>query len=225
LGKPKRYFPSATRRDHCFNVALPLPATYAVDLETRNQLANYLEGTQMSKKQKQSRKVTKSSKRTEVAAKPEDEIDTDSMSASTEVPQATPATQEVEVAVEPQHTEAVASPTAQATPATRSNPATRSEAARANIKEGLRLHQIAGRPTKQQLILVFGKAGYLLTWPSELRNSASPRKLSRPLWQMVSLLCHSPLPPGLLWRKQKRLRKTPLHPWPVSSDARCTHCN
>ena len=33
------------------------------------------------------------------------------------------------------------------------------------IKEGLRLHQIAGRPTKQQLILVFGKAGYLLTWP------------------------------------------------------------
>jgi hypothetical protein len=42
---------------------------------------------------------------------------------------------------------------------------TRSDAAKANIKEGLRLHQIAGRPTKQQLILVFGKAGYLLTWP------------------------------------------------------------
>ena len=42
---------------------------------------------------------------------------------------------------------------------------TRSETAKANIKEGLRLHQIAGRPTKQQLILVFGKSGYLLTWP------------------------------------------------------------
>ena len=33
------------------------------------------------------------------------------------------------------------------------------------IKEGLRLHQIAGRPSKAQLILVFGEAGYLLTWP------------------------------------------------------------
>ena len=27
------------------------------------------------------------------------------------------------------------------------------------------MHQIAGRPTKEQLILVFGKAGYLLSWP------------------------------------------------------------
>jgi hypothetical protein len=54
-----------------------------------------------------------------------------------------------------------------ATPATESDkPAiTRSDAAKANIKEGLRLHQIAGRPTKQQLTLVFGQKGYLLTWP------------------------------------------------------------
>jgi hypothetical protein len=29
----------------------------------------------------------------------------------------------------------------------------------------LRLHQIAGRPTKAQLILVFGPKGYLMTWP------------------------------------------------------------
>jgi hypothetical protein len=29
----------------------------------------------------------------------------------------------------------------------------------------LRLHQVAGRPSKEQLILVFGKVGYLLTWP------------------------------------------------------------
>jgi hypothetical protein len=27
------------------------------------------------------------------------------------------------------------------------------------------LHQIAGRPSKENLTLVFGKAGYLLTWP------------------------------------------------------------
>jgi hypothetical protein len=40
-----------------------------------------------------------------------------------------------------------------------------SETAKANIKEGFRLHQIAGKPTMQQLILVFGKGGYLLTWP------------------------------------------------------------
>jgi hypothetical protein len=41
----------------------------------------------------------------------------------------------------------------------------RSEAAKANIKVALRLHQIAGRPTKQQLVLVFGQKGHLLTWP------------------------------------------------------------
>jgi hypothetical protein len=54
-----------------------------------------------------------------------------------------------------------------ATPVTESGKpaATRSDAAKANIREGLRLHQIAGRPTKAQLTLVFGKAGYLLTWP------------------------------------------------------------
>jgi hypothetical protein len=45
-----------------------------------------------------------------------------------------------------------------------------SEAAKANIKEGLRLHQIAGRPTKALLIGVFGKAGYLLTWPKRIEK-------------------------------------------------------
>jgi hypothetical protein len=119
----------------------------------------------MTKKLKQSKKATKSSKRTEVAAKPEDEIDTDNMSAPTEAPQAIPAIPEAEVAAESQQAEAATSPASPATPVTRSNPGTRSEAAKANIKEGLRLHQIAGRPTKQQLILVFGKSGYLLTWP------------------------------------------------------------
>ena len=27
------------------------------------------------------------------------------------------------------------------------------------------MHQIAGRPTRQQLTQVFGQKGYLLTWP------------------------------------------------------------
>jgi hypothetical protein len=116
----------------------------------------------MTKKHRQSKKAKKSSKRSEVAAEPEDEIDTDSMSASTEVSQGTPSIPDAGIAVESQQAVAAVAP---ATSATQSNPATRSEAAKANIKEGLRLHQIAGRPTQQQLILVFGKAGYLLTWP------------------------------------------------------------
>jgi hypothetical protein len=91
----------------------------------------------MSKKQKQSKKAKKSSKRSEVAAKPEAEIDTDSMSASTEVPQAGPAASETEVAVEYEQAEAAP---AQAVGSGTAPKATRSEAAKANIKEGLRLH-------------------------------------------------------------------------------------
>ena len=116
----------------------------------------------MTKKQKQSKKSTKSSKRTNRPAPPDDETDMATRSAVTEAPQPTPAIPEAEVAVESQQPVAQAAP---ATPAPQSKPGTRSDAAKANIKEGLRLHQIAGRPTKQQLILVFGKAGYLLTWP------------------------------------------------------------
>jgi hypothetical protein len=119
----------------------------------------------MSKKHKQSRKATKISKRTVVAAKPEDEIDTDNMSALTEVPQATPSVPEAVAPVESQQAEAAHAPSTPASPVPTSNPTTRSDAAKANIKEGLRLHQIAGRPTRQQLTLVFGQKGYLLTWP------------------------------------------------------------
>jgi hypothetical protein len=117
----------------------------------------------MTKKHRQSKKSAKRSNRTEVAAKPEDEIDTDSMPAPTEVPKATPSIPTAEVLVESQQT-AAAAPVTPATPATSSNPGTRSDAAKANIKEGLRLHQIAGRPTKAQLVLVFGQKGYAMTW-------------------------------------------------------------
>jgi len=119
----------------------------------------------MAKKQKQSKKATKNAKRTNGPAQPEDETDTATQPTVAEAPQPTPAIPEAEVAVEFQETAAASAPAAPATPAPQSTPGTRSEAAKANIKEGLRLHQIAGRPTKQQLILVFGKAGYLLTWP------------------------------------------------------------
>jgi hypothetical protein len=113
-------------------------------------------------KPKQSKKAAKSPKRNKIAAQPDEEADTATITAPAEVSQATPATPEAEVTLESQQTVAASAP---ATPATPSNPATRSEAAKANIKEGLRLHQIAGRPTRQQLTLVFGQKGYLLTWP------------------------------------------------------------
>ena len=119
----------------------------------------------MTKKAKQSKKATKRSKRTKVAAQSEGEAHTAATFSPAETPQATPAIPEAEVAVESQQPVEQAAPAVPATPVIPSAPNTRSEAAKANIKEGLRLHQIVGRPTRQQLILVFGKAGYLLTWP------------------------------------------------------------
>jgi hypothetical protein len=84
----------------------------------------------MTKKQRQSKKAKKSSKRSEVAAEPEDEIDTDGMSASTEVSQATLSIPDAGIAVESQQAAATAAPANPATPATPSNPTTRSEAAK-----------------------------------------------------------------------------------------------
>jgi hypothetical protein len=107
----------------------------------------------MAKKQKQSKKSTKNSKRTKGPAQPDEESDTANTSTLAEAPQAAPVIPDSNVAVESQQ------------PVIPSAPNTRSEAAKANIKEGLRLHQIAGRPTLQQLTQVFGEKGYLLTWP------------------------------------------------------------
>ena len=118
----------------------------------------------MTKNQRQSKKAKKSSKRTDVAPKPEDEIDTDTMSASTEVPQTTPAIPQAnvpEVPVESQKADAVTTEAARSETAPKT---TRSDAAKANIKEGLKQHALAGRPTKAQLILVFGTKGYAMTW-------------------------------------------------------------
>jgi hypothetical protein len=119
----------------------------------------------MTKKPKRSKKAMKSSKRTNGQARSEEETDTAIVTSLIEAPQATTEAPEAEVVVESPQAEAAAAPATPVTPAPPSNPVTRSDAAKANIKEGLRLHQIAGRPTKQQLILVFGKSGYLLTWP------------------------------------------------------------
>jgi hypothetical protein len=88
------------------------------------------------KKPKRSKKATKSSKRTKVAAKPAKKTKV----APVVTPAATPATE----------------PTAK--------PVTRSKSARANIAEGTRLFALAGRPTKQQFILVYGEKGPRMTW-------------------------------------------------------------
>ena len=86
------------------------------------------------KKPKRSKEATKTSKRAKAAAKPTKEMKAATKGAPV-VPAATPAT------------ESTATPVA------------RSKAARAHIAEGTRLFALAGRPTKQQFILVYGERG------------------------------------------------------------------
>jgi len=122
----------------------------------------------MTKKSKQSKRATKHSKRIKVAAEPEDEVDTATTFSRAETPESipvSPQTEAAEVPVESQQAPLVDVSVAQAAGTEAASTTTRSDAAKANIKEGLRLHQIAGRPTKAQLILVFGPKGYLMTWP------------------------------------------------------------
>jgi hypothetical protein len=117
----------------------------------------------MTKKRKQSSKATKSSKRRKVAAQPEEEPDTATAFSPADASQATQVVAEGEIStVELQEPIATDTPFA---PVTESGtaPKTRSETAKANIKEGLKQHAIAGRPTKAQLILVFGSKGYAMT--------------------------------------------------------------
>jgi len=144
----------------------------------------------MSKKHKQSKKTAKNLKRTEVATKPEDEIDTESVSTIAEARQTEPSIPEAEVPVESKRpltsvsaTPAIPQPNvpevrvdiqqadSAITEAARSETApktTRSDAAKANIKQGLAAHKAAGRPSRESLILIFGKAGYLMTWPQRI---------------------------------------------------------
>jgi hypothetical protein len=118
----------------------------------------------MSKNHKQSKKAAKSSKRTEVAPKLEDEIDTESMPASIEVPQITPPIPLIEVPEVPVESRQADAVTTDAVESETSPKITRTGAAKANIKDGLRQHALAGRPTKAQLLLVFGTKGYAMTW-------------------------------------------------------------
>ena len=148
----------------------------------------------MTRRSKQSKKATKNSKRTKGPAQPEEESDTATASIPAAPPQATPSIPEAEVAVESQQAVAEDAPVATAAPVTPSNPGTRSDAAKANIKEGLRLHQIAGRPTREQLIQVFGKAGYLLTWPKRTEKfGITPETFQAALAKGVSAVPLTPV--------------------------------
>jgi hypothetical protein len=118
----------------------------------------------MSKKTKQSKKSTKNSKRAKVATQAEDETDTATQSAVSEAPQPASAIPEADITVNSHQPETSPVPGAPVAGSESAPKATRSDAAKANIKEGLRLHQIAGRPTREQLILVFGAKGYAMTW-------------------------------------------------------------
>jgi hypothetical protein len=159
----------------------------------------------MSKKQKQSKKSTKNSKRTKVAAKPEDETDTAAISEVAEAPQAIPAILEAGVPVESQQATEMAP---LATPVTESGTApkaTRSDAAKANIKEGLRLHQIAGRPTRQQLTLVFGQKGYLLTWPKRTEKfGITPETFQAALAEGVPAVPLAPIPKATVEKPKEK---------------------
>ena len=122
----------------------------------------------MTKKPKHSKKGAKHSKRIKVAAEPEDEPDTATTFLPAETPESIPVSPQneaAEVPVESLQAAEVAALAIQSTESEAAPKTARSDAAKANIKEGLRLHQMAGRPTKAQLILVFGQKGYLLTWP------------------------------------------------------------
>jgi hypothetical protein len=92
------------------------------------------------KKPKRSKKATKSPKRTKVATKPAKKTKVATKSASA-------ATSSVAPATEPAAT-----------------PVIRSKAARARIAEGTRLFALAGRPAREQFILVYGEKGPKMTW-------------------------------------------------------------
>jgi hypothetical protein len=116
----------------------------------------------MTKKRKQSKKA-KSSKRTKGPAQPDEETDTATIS--------TPAVGQQEVltvetketsraSVEVPGNTVVELPTAETKLVV-----TRSAEARAAIKAGIAANRAIGSPSRPQLEAVFGKAGYLLTWP------------------------------------------------------------
>jgi hypothetical protein len=102
---------------------------------------------------KKTKKATKSSKRSKVGAQPVKKMKV----APVVTPAATPAT-------EPAPT-----------------PVTRSKAARAHIAEGTRLFALAGRPTREQFILVYGEKGPRMTWAERAKAGVPAGKFQAAL--------------------------------------------
>jgi hypothetical protein len=105
----------------------------------------------MTKKSKQAKKATKHSRRPKLAAQPEDEPDTATTFSPAEGPESVSVslqTEAADVPVESQQAPLVDVSVAQAAGTEAASTTTRGDAAKANIKEGLRLHQIAGRPNQ-----------------------------------------------------------------------------
>jgi hypothetical protein len=121
----------------------------------------------MTRKQRKTKKATKSSKRTKGPAQREEDSDTATTVTpavgqqevlTVETQQATGATAEVPV-------NTVVETPAETPTAVTKPVVTRSPEARAAMAAGRAAHQRAGFPTRQELTLVFGEKGYFLTWP------------------------------------------------------------
>ncbi len=109
------------------------------------------------KKQKRSKKTTKSSRGTKVAARLARETKAAIKSAPTVSSSATSATEST------------------------ATPVTRSKAARAHIAEGTRLFALAGRPTKAQFVKVYGAKGPTMTWAQRAKTGVPAKKFQKAL--------------------------------------------
>jgi hypothetical protein len=63
-------------------------------------------------------------------------------------------------------------------------PVIRSKAARASIAEGTRLFALAGRPTREQFILVYGEKGPRMTWAERAKAGVPAEKFQAALKAM-----------------------------------------
>ena len=128
------------------------------------------------KKPSKSKKARKTVKRTEGAAKTVEESETAPTSSAAPVD----AAQGVAPipAVSPAAVEEA--PPAQQSEAT-TVPSVRNAAAGGTIKNGLRLFALAGRPTVEQLILVYGAKGPAMTWSQREATGVTAEKFQEVL--------------------------------------------
>jgi hypothetical protein len=81
--------------------------------------------------------------------------------------------------------------------------------------EGLRLYKLAGKPTREQVILVYGKRGPVMTWEQRAKAGVPARKFQADLFLFLSPHCGSSKPSAP--RQTSRLSI-------VRSSCRCASC-